>query len=65
MTLIDNNDINDKNINDKISEKKYKGFRFYGRASKAGLAVDGKTKKNQDIPLIHCTIGNIKGFNMF
>ena len=65
MTLIDNNDINDKNINDKISEKKYKGFRFYGHISKAGLAVDGKTKINQDIPLIHCTIGNIMGFNMF
>ena len=51
-------DINDKKITGT-------GFRFYGSVSKAGRNQNGDTKQNQDTPLVHPNVGDVKGFNMF
>ena len=41
------------------------GFRFYGQLTKAGRNQDGKTKTDQDTPLVHLNVGDIAGFNLF
>jgi serine/threonine protein phosphatase PrpC len=65
--------IQQKNSNDKMDEVKDindkkitgTGFRFYGSVSKAGRNQNGDTKQNQDTPLVHPNVGDVKGFNMF
>ena len=41
------------------------GFRFYGHVGKAGRKQNGEYKINQDRELVHLSVGNIKGFNLF
>jgi serine/threonine protein phosphatase PrpC len=41
------------------------GFRFYGQLTKAGRNQNGKTKIDQDTPLVHLNVGDIPGFNLF
>ena len=41
------------------------GFRFYGQLTKAGRNQNGKTKTDQDTPLVHLNVGDIPGFNLF
>ena len=41
------------------------GFRFYGELTKAGRNQNGKTKTDQDTPLVHLNVGDIPGFNLF
>jgi serine/threonine protein phosphatase PrpC len=48
-----------------ISQKKEKGFRICGELTKAGKNAEGKTKTDQDTPLISISIGGVIGFNMF
>ena len=57
MTIMEDNDID-------FNDYKLKGFEFYGHVTKAGRDHNGNVRKNQDISLIHCSIGDIKGFNM-
>ena len=74
-SLLDNNIKNnsqvlcfiDTNSNyNKTSENNVpSGFRFYAQISKPGRDQNGNHKENQDVPLIHFNIGNIKGFNLF
>ena len=47
------------------SSKKGIGFRYYGELTKAGRNQDGKTKTDQDTPLVKLNVGDIPGFNMF
>lgn len=47
------------------SNKKGNGFRYFGRLTKAGRNQDGKTKIDQDTPLVKLNVGDIPGFNMF
>ena len=48
-----------------VNNKAGKGFKFYGNISKAGRNQNGETKTNQDTALVHPTVGNMQGFNMF
>ena len=41
------------------------GFRFYGELTKAGRNQNGKTKTDQDTPLVHLNVADIPGFNLF
>ena len=41
------------------------GYRYYGQLTKAGRNQNGKTKINQDTPLVHLNVGDVKGFNLF
>ena len=50
---------------DNISQKKEKGFRLCGELTKAGKNAEGKTKTDQDTPLISISIGGVIGFNLF
>ena len=47
------------------NNKKGNGFRYYGQLTKAGRNQDGKTKTDQDTPLVHLNVGGIAGFNLF
>ena len=47
------------------SSKKGNGFRYYGELTKAGRNQDGKTKTDQDTPLVKLNVGDIPLFNMF
>ena len=64
--------IQQQKSNDKLDEVKDinnnklgTGFRFYGSVSKAGRNQNGETKQNQDTPLVHPSVGEVQGFNMF
>ena len=61
------NKINNEKENEvkEVNNKNGKGFKFYGSVSKAGRNQNGETKKNQDTPLVHPSVGNILGFNLF
>ena len=48
-----------------VNHKSGKGFKYYGNVSKAGRNQNGETKTNQDTPLVHPSVGNIQGFNLF
>ena len=50
---------------DNISQKKEKGFRLCGELTKAGKNAEGKTKTDQDTPLISISVGGVIGFNLF
>ena len=52
-------------IKDVGGNKMGTGFRFYGSISKAGRNQNGETKTNQDTPLVHISVGDVKGFNLF
>ena len=52
---------NTKPKNNKVGN----GFRFYGQLTKAGRNQNGKTKTDQDTPLVHLNVGDIPGFNLF
>lgn len=45
--------------------KKEKGFRLCSELTKAGKNAEGKTKIDQDTPLICLSVGGIIGFNLF
>ena len=47
------------------SNKKGNGFRYNCQLTKAGRNQDGKTKTDQDTPLVHLNVGGIAGFNLF
>ena len=47
------------------SSKKGNGIRYYGELTKAGRNQDGKTKTDQDTPLVKLNVGDIPLFNMF
>ena len=62
----------DKEINNERSKDtkpqnavKGNGYRYYGQLSKAGRNQNGNTKINQDTALVHLSVGDIKGFNLF
>ena len=61
------NKINNEKENDvkEVNHKNGKGFKFYGNVSKAGRNQNGETKTNQDTPLVHPSVGDIQGFNLF
>ena len=48
-----------------LNKKVGKGFKLYGQISKAGRNQNGLQKTNQDTPLIHISVGNLQGFNIF
>ena len=48
-----------------LNKKVGKGFKLYGKISKAGRNQNGLQKTNQDTPLIHISVGNLQGFNIF
>ena len=47
------------------NNKKGNGFRYNCQITKAGRNQDGKTKTDQDTPLVHLNVGGIAGFNLF
>ena len=47
------------------NNKKGNGFRYNCQITKAGRNQDGKTKIDQDTPLVHLNVGGIGGFNLF
>ena len=47
------------------NNKKGNGFRYNCYITKAGRNQDGKTKTDQDTPLVHLNVGGIGGFNLF
>ena len=47
------------------NNKKGNGFRYYGQLTKAGRNQNGKTKIDQDTPLVHLNVGGVSGFNLF
>lgn len=48
-----------------LNKKVGKGFKLYGQISKAGRNQNGLQKTNQDTSLIHISVGNLQGFNIF
>ena len=48
-----------------LNKKVGKGFKLYGKISKAGRNQNGLQKTNQDTSLIHISVGNLQGFNIF
>ena len=48
-----------------LNKKVGKGFKLYGQISKAGRNQNGVQKTNQDTSLIHISVGNLQGFNIF
>jgi serine/threonine protein phosphatase PrpC len=57
--------LNTKNNLNNVNNISYKGFRFCSELTKAGKDEDGKTKTDQDTPLISLSVGGIIGFNLF
>ena len=47
------------------NHKKGNGYRYYGQLTKAGRNQNGKTKIDQDTPLVHLNVGGVSGFNLF
>jgi serine/threonine protein phosphatase PrpC len=60
-----NNENEKQNDVKEVNHKKGKGFKFYANISKAGRNQNGEKKINQDTPLVHPSVGNIQGFNLF
>ena len=48
-----------------LNKKVGRGFKLYGQISKAGRNQNGLQKTNQDTSLIHISVGNLQGFNIF
>jgi serine/threonine protein phosphatase PrpC len=48
-----------------LNKKVGRGFKLYGQISKAGRNQNGVQKTNQDTSLIHISVGNLQGFNIF
>ena len=60
-----NNENEKKNDVKEVNNVKGQGFKYHAHISKAGRNQNGETKTNQDTPLVHPSIGNIPGFNLF
>ena len=60
-------EIQSSQIRDSVpaNNKKGNGFRYNCQITKAGRNQDGKTKTDQDTPLVHLNVGSIAGFNLF
>ena len=60
------NSVNSLKTNEKLGNNKIgKGFKYCSEFTFAGKDPEGKTKIDQDIPLISLNIGGIQGFNLF
>ena len=54
-----------KSIYDISKKLRGVGYKFHGDVSKPGRNQNGETKINQDTSLVHPSVGDIKGFNLF
>ena len=60
------NSINNLQMNEPLENNKIgKGFKYCDEFTKAGRDPEGKTKIDQDTPLISLNVGGMQGFNLF